>query len=87
MANTRVFSADKTTAKRPRCLSTVLIRNHYKMEMRSSGRITHDVLRLACAWDLMTAGARYRLPWQVASAVCANNGKLTWQVASAVCVE
>ena len=44
------------------------------MEMRSSGRLTHDVLRLACACDLMTAGAK--LPWQVASAVCVNNGKL-----------
>ena len=41
--------------------------------------ITHGVLRLACACDLMTAGAK--LPWQVASAVCVRG----LQVAVASC--
>ena len=46
---------------------------------RISGRLTHGVLRLACACDLMTAGAK--LPWQVASAVCVQG----LQVAVASC--
>ena len=41
--------------------------------------LTHDVLRLACACDHMTAGAK--LPWQVASAVCVRG----LQVAMASC--
>ena len=43
------------------------------------GRLTHGVLRLVCACDLMTAGAK--LPWQVASAVCVRG----LQVAVASC--